>query len=191
MFRLNAESGLLKEARQVQSPNCDDRPAGCSAGLIVVHGISLPPGKFGGPWIDRLFTNTLPPEEHPYFAEIAAFAVSSHFLIRRDGSLIQYVPVTRRAWHAGESNYEGRERCNDFSVGIELEGEDLTLYEAAQYDCLAILITTLRTQYPGLVDAPVVGHSDVAPGRKTDPGEAFDWNKLWELLSQQELQENK
>jgi AmpD protein len=189
MMHLNIESGLLEEARQVQSPNCDDRPAGCSAAIIVVHGISLPPGEFGGPWIDRLFTNTLVADEHPYFAEIAGLTVSSHFLIRRDGSLNQYVPVTKRAWHAGDSSYQGRERCNDFSIGIELEGEDQTLYEDVQYDSLAELIVTLRGQFPGLVDAPVVGHSDISPGRKTDPGEAFDWPILWKLLSSHELQD--
>lgn len=183
MFRLNTENGLLEEVRQVDSPNCDDRPPDCSAGLIVVHGISLPPGEFGGPWIDRLFTNTLPADEHPYFSEIAGLQVSSHFLIRRDGGLTQYVPVNRRAWHAGESSYEGRERCNDFSIGIELEGEDTTPYESVQYETLAKLITSLREQLPGLVDAPVVGHSDIAPGRKTDPGEVFDWGKLEQLLA--------
>lgn len=186
MFRLDAASGLLDEATQVSSPNCDERPAECSPGLIVVHGISLPPGEYGGPWIDRLFTNTLPADEHPYFAEIADLRVSSHFLIRRDGSLTQYVPVTKRAWHAGESSFEGRECCNDFSVGIELEGEDTIDYESIQYDSLAKLITSLRKQLPGLVDAPVVGHSDIAPGRKTDPGEAFDWDRLHKLLSKQE-----
>ncbi|MGI9291501.1 MAG: 1,6-anhydro-N-acetylmuramyl-L-alanine amidase AmpD [Gammaproteobacteria bacterium] len=183
MYRLNNKNGLLEAARQVASPNCDDRPAGCVAGLIVVHGISLPPGEFGGPWIDRLFTNTLAAEEHPYFAEISGLQVSSHFLISRDGSLTQYVPVHQRAWHAGESSFDGRERCNDFSIGIELEGEDTTPYESVQYESLAKLICTLRDQLPGLVDAPVVGHSDISPGRKTDPGEAFDWGRLEKLLA--------
>ena len=183
MFTLDTHSGLLAEARQVESPNCDARPDGCVPELIVVHGISLPPGEFGGPWIDRLFTNELPPGEHPYFAQIAGMRVSAHFLIRRDGSLVQYVPVTQRAWHAGESCFVQRECCNDFSIGIELEGEDQTPYEKAQYDCLATLIDALRTQISSLADAQVVGHSDIAPGRKTDPGEAFDWGQLQALLA--------
>jgi AmpD protein len=183
MLKLEPESGLFAGARQVLSPNCDDRPAGCDPGLIVVHGISLPPGEFGGPWIDRLFTNTLPADEHPYFAEIVGLEVSAHFLIRRDGELVQYVPVDRRAWHAGESSFEGRERCNDFSIGIELEGEDTTPYEDIQYRQLAALIESLRAQIKSLADARVVGHSDVAPGRKTDPGEAFDWQYLNDLLN--------
>jgi N-acetyl-anhydromuramoyl-L-alanine amidase len=178
MFNLDHTTGLVSEARQVESPNCDARPADCPPSLIVVHGISLPPGEFGGPWIDRLFTNTLPADAHPYFAQIAGARVSAHFLIRRDGGLVQYVPVTRRAWHAGESSYAGRTRCNDFSIGIELEGEDSTPYEAAQYDCLIRLLQTLRAQIASLSSADIVGHSHIAPGRKTDPGTAFDWQLL-------------
>jgi AmpD protein len=183
MLKLDASSGLLGEARQVESPNCDDRPADCAPDLIVVHGISLPPGEFGGPWIDRLFTNSLPADEHPYFAEIADLRVSTHFLIRRDGSLVQYVPVNRRAWHAGESCFESRECCNDFSIGIELEGEDQTPYEKEQYHCLARLINCLRSQVASLAKADIVGHSDIAPGRKTDPGDVFDWRFLNTLLT--------
>jgi AmpD protein len=183
MLKLDASSGLLGEARQVKSPNCDDRPADCAPDLIVVHGISLPPGEFGGPWIDRLFTNSLPADEHPYFAEIADLRVSTHFLIRRDGSLVQYVPVNRRAWHAGESCFESRECCNDFSIGIELEGEDQTPYEKEQYHCLARLINCLRSQVASLAKADIVGHSDIAPGRKTDPGDVFDWRFLNTLLT--------
>jgi len=183
MFKLDPCSGLLAEARQVASPNCDERPADCEPGLIVVHGISLPPGEYGGPWIDQLFTNTLLAKEHPYFAEIAGLRVSAHFLIHRDGGLVQYVPVHQRAWHAGESCFGGRECCNDFSVGIELEGEDQTPYEKAQYHCLATLIDSLRAQNDSLTNAHIVGHSDVAPGRKTDPGEAFDWRYLETLLT--------
>jgi AmpD protein len=178
MFSLDQTTGLIREARIVASPNYDARPAGCDPSLIVVHGISLPPGEFGGPWIDRLFTNSLPADMHPYFAAIADVRVSAHFLIHRDGKLIQYVPVNRRAWHAGESSHAGRACCNDFSIGIELEGEDSIPYENAQYDCLAGLISTLRAQVESLANADVVGHSDIAPGRKTDPGEAFDWQGL-------------
>jgi AmpD protein len=149
---------------------------------MVIHGISLPPGEFGGPWIDQLFTNCLDPAGHSYFQEIAGMQVSAHFLIRRDGELVQYVPVNRRAWHAGESSYAGRVRCNDFSIGIELEGEDETPYEDAQYSCLAKLISTLRADIASLRNAEIVGHNDVSPGRKTDPGAAFDWTTLNGLL---------
>lgn len=183
MFSLDETTGLLEGVLLVESPNCDERPAECAPDLIVVHGISLPPGEFGGPWIDRLFTNTLPADQHPYFAEIAGLEVSAHFLVRRDGVLVQYVPVNRRAWHAGQSCFEGRERCNDFSIGIEMEGEDSTPYEQVQYDMLVTLIVSLREQLPSLRHAPVVGHSDIAPGRKTDPGEAFDWQYLTDLLN--------
>jgi AmpD protein len=148
-----------------------------------VHGISLPPGEFGGPWIDLLFTNKLPAGAHPYFANIADARVSAHFLIRRDGQLIQYVPINRRAWHAGDSSHAGRSCCNDFSIGIELEGDNSTPYENAQYDCLAVLVTSLRLQVDSLAEAQIVGHSDIAPGRKTDPGEAFDWPALHERLA--------
>ena len=148
-----------------------------------MHGISLPPGEFGGPWIDKLFTNELPADEHPYFAEIQGLEVSAHFLVRRDGELVQYVSVTRRAWHAGQSCHGDRERCNDFSIGIELEGEDTTAYAKEQYHTLARLIATLKSGIPSLADADIVGHSDVSPGRKTDPGEAFDWGLLRSVLA--------
>ncbi len=183
MFMLDTESGLIAEARQVQSPNCDDRPPDCVPTLIVVHGISLPPGDYGGPWIDQLFCNCLDVSAHSYFEEIADSCVSAHFLVRRDGELVQYVPVTRRAWHAGESSYAGQSGCNDFSIGIELEGEDETPYEEAQYHCLATLIMTLRQTVASLATADIVGHSDIAPGRKTDPGTAFDWRALESLLT--------
>ena len=153
------------------------------AELFIVHGISLPPGQFGGPHIDALFTNRLDPAGHPYFREIAGLKVSSHLLIRRNGEVVQYVPVHRRAWHAGKSCYQGRERCNDFSVGIELEGADDWPYTGAQYRRLATVIRVLRRDVPSLRTAPVVGHSDVAPGRKTDPGPAFDWVRLRSLLA--------
>lgn len=174
--------GLLRTARQVPSPNCDERPAGVVADLIVVHGISLPPDEFGGPWIDRLFTNTLPAGEHPYFAQIADRKLSSHLLVRRDGEVVQYVPFHRRAWHAGVSQYRGRERCNDFSIGIELEGNDTSAYEPAQYRVLAQSIVELCNAYASLSLERIAGHSDIAPGRKSDPGDAFDWDRLKALL---------
>jgi AmpD protein len=181
---LEAATGLLRGARQVASPNCDDRPPGMGPDLIVIHGISLPPGQFGGPHIDELFTSTLDPAGHPYFVDIAGLTVSSHALIRRNGEVVQYVPVHRRAWHAGKSSYRGRPQCNDFSVGIELEGTDDHGYTAAQYRRLATLIRVLRQGVPSLSRAPIVGHSDVAPGRKTDPGPAFQWARLHKLLAQ-------
>jgi AmpD protein len=181
-MRLDAGTGLLEWARQVPSPNCDDRPDGMSPDLIVVHGISLPPGEFDGPWIDRLFTNALPRDGHPYFATVADLRVSAHLLVRRTGEVVQYVPFHRRAWHAGASSWQGRERCNDFSIGIELEGTDHTPYESAQYAMLARVIVDLCRAYPGLSPSRIVGHSDVAPGRKSDPGPAFDWPRLRSLV---------
>lgn len=175
---IDAATGLVRGARQVPSPNHDERPPGMLPDLIVVHGISLPAGQFGGPWIDALFTNRLDPGAHPSFVEIAPLRVSSHLLIRRDGELVQYVPLTRRAWHAGQSSHRGREACNDFSIGIELEGADDVPYEPVQYEVLARLIHELRRAYASLRLAPVVGHSDIAPQRKTDPGMAFDWGRL-------------
>jgi len=173
----------LHEARQVASPNWDERPAGTAIDLIVIHGISLPPGEYGGPWIDALFTNTLDPHAHPYFSEIYQLKVSSHLLIRRDGELVQYVPFHLRAWHAGVSSYEGRERCNDFSVGIELEGTDDDPYEEKQYQRLAEVIAALEQAYPTLSRQRLAGHSDIAPGRKTDPGPVFQWSRLHARLA--------
>jgi AmpD protein len=167
--------GWMRAARRIDSPNVDDRPAGEAISLVVVHAISLPPAQFGSDDIVRLFTNTLDPEAHPYFPRISALRVSTHFLIRRDGGLIQFVSCLRRAWHAGESSWNGRERCNDFSIGIELEGCDELPFEEAQYLRLVDLILSLRASYP---IAAVAGHSDIAPGRKTDPGQCFDWQRL-------------
>jgi AmpD protein len=181
-LQVDLESGLMRGVRQITSPNRDSRPAGVETDLIVVHGISLPPGEFGGPWIDRLFTNTLPAELHPYFAEIGTLRVSSHLVVQRDGAVTQYVSFPERAWHAGKSEFEGREACNDFSIGVELEGTDTLPYEAAQYDALAEVVAALCAAYPGLSPARVVGHSDVAPGRKTDPGPAFDWPRARHLI---------
>ena len=179
---IDTTTGLLAGARQVESPNCDDRPPETVVDLVVVHGISLPPGEFGGPWIDALFTNTLPADTDPFFSGVSGLRVSAHALIRRDGEIVQYVPFQRRAWHAGPSQWQGRSGCNDFSIGIELEGTDASAYESIQYVRLARLISALVGVYPGLSVEAVVGHSDVAPGRKTDPGLAFDWPLLRALL---------
>ncbi len=173
----------LLDVRRVLSPNCDERGEAGDISLIVVHGISLPPGEFGGSWIDDFFCNRLDVSAHPYFREIADLRVSSHLLIRRDGELVQYVPFSRRAWHAGRSCYRGREACNDFSIGIELEGTDELPYEAVQYRRLADVVAALRTRFPAIGAGDIVGHSDIAPGRKTDPGPAFDWALLRALLA--------
>jgi len=183
LVKIDRATGLLAGARQVLSPHFDARPAGVLPELLVVHGISLPPGEFGGPWIDRLFTGTLPADAHPYFREIAAQRVSAHALIRRDGQIVQYVPFGERAWHAGQSTYRGRAGCNDFSIGVELEGTDDTPYTDAQYEALAALAAALLTAYPSLSAQAIAGHSEVAPGRKTDPGPAFDWARLQALLA--------
>jgi AmpD protein len=179
---IDAASGCLTQARQVPSPNFDARPEGMVPELIVVHGISMPPNEFGGPWIDALFTNSLPIDAHPHFKEVIELRVSSHLLIRRDGELVQYVSFNDRAWHAGKSNYCGRERCNDFSIGIELEGADDVAYEPVQYRQLAEVVRALCDAYSTLSSDRVVGHSDIAPGRKTDPGESFDWARLRAMI---------
>lgn len=162
--------------RYVASPNCDARPAGTAVTLLVLHSISLPPGQYGGDAIERLFTNRLDPQAHPYFQSIFSLRVSAHFLVRRDGCLIQFVPLGKRAWHAGVSRWRARERCNDFSVGVELEGAEADGFTAAQYATLASLLGTLRLR-------DIAAHSDVAAGRKTDPGARFDWPRLLALLS--------
>jgi N-acetyl-anhydromuramoyl-L-alanine amidase len=183
-LRIDAATGLLAGVRQVLSPHFDERPAGVLPELVVVHGISLPPGEFGGPWIDRLFTGTLPAGAHPEFRERASLRVSAHALIRRDGQIVQYVPFRARAWHAGESEYRGRSGCNDFSIGVELEGTDETPYTDAQYETLTRLMAVLLASYPSLSPQAVVGHSDIAPERKSDPGPAFEWQRLRALLDQ-------
>jgi AmpD protein len=182
-LRIDLESGLMRGVRQIASPNYDLRPVGVEADLIVVHGISLPPGEYGGAWIDRLFTNTLPAQAHPYFAEVCSLRVSSHVVVGRQGEVTQYVKFTERAWHAGKSMYRGREACNDFSVGIELEGDDTTPYEGAQYRELAEVVAALCAAYPNLSPDRLVGHSDISPGRKTDPGPAFDWPRARRLIA--------
>lgn len=167
--------GWLPGARVVASPNCDERPAGTRVELIVVHAISLPPGHFGGDHIERLFANSLDPAAHPYFRKIARLRVSAHFLVRRDGELVQFVSCRQRAWHAGVSCWRGRDRCNDFSVGIELEGSDAAPFEAAQYRALAGVVEAMRRAHP---IAGIAGHSEIARGRKGDPGPRFDWSRL-------------
>ena len=171
--------GVAAGIRFLPSPNCDERPAGAAPELLVIHNISLPPGELGGDGIIDLFMNRLDPSAHPYYATIAQLRVSAHFLVRRDGELIQFVPCAKRAWHAGESAWRGRSRCNDFSVGVELEGADDQPFADIQYAELAPLITALQSAYGAL---EIVGHSDIAPARKTDPGPCFDWQRLRRLI---------
>lgn len=180
---IDPKTGLLDQAVQISSPNFDQRPENTALDLIVIHNISLPPGEFGGPWINHLFTNQLDPDAHPFFQEIYQAKVSAHTLIRRDGQIIQYVPFHLRAWHAGVSHYQGRERCNDFSIGIELEGSDYVAFEQAQYESLIQLVQALLQTYPTLSKQHITGHSDIAPGRKTDPGPYFDWDRFRSMLS--------
>lgn len=181
-FAVSPGAGVLRPATQCPSPNQDERPEGAIPELIIIHGISLPPGEYGGPHIEELFTNKLDWQAHPYFGEIEGLQVSSHLLIRRDGSVIQFVPLGRRAWHSGLSRFRGRECCNDFSIGIELEGTDDDPYEEAQYATLAPVIHAIRTAYPDISVRDIAGHCDVSPGRKTDPGPVFDWLRLYDDL---------
>ena len=184
-FSVDTGSGLLDPARLCLSPNRDARPVGVDPCLVVVHGISLPPGQFGGSEIEDLFCNRLDWEAHPYFGEIRDLEVSAHVLIRRDGKVVQFVPFTERAWHAGDSRFRCRSCCNDFSIGIELEGEDTTAYADAQYDALGAVIVAIVSAYPDITARDVAAHSDIAPGRKTDPGPAFDWLRLYDGLNAQ------
>lgn len=174
-FSVDRATHRLRGARFRPSPNCDARPDPADISLLVVHAISLPPGRFGGPWIDHLFANTLDAAADPYFREIHHLRVSSHLCLFRTGAVTQYVSFDRRAWHAGESRFGGRVRCNDFSIGIELEGSDDQPFTDRQYRRLAAIARVLLRAYPGITPARIVGHSDVAPGRKTDPGPHFDW----------------
>lgn len=173
----------LEQARQCESPNFGERPPGCEIDLLVVHSISLPPGQYGGGEVERFFCNALDPAEHPYFATIAELRVSAHLFIDRQGQVVQFVDFDKRAWHAGRSSYRGREECNDFSIGIELEGTDTEAFEQAQYECLAAVCEVLLRHYPALSTQRIVGHSDVAPGRKFDPGAGFDWDEFRRLVS--------
>lgn len=181
-MQVNADTGWLRGVRRVVSTNRDARPTVCEPELIVIHAISLPPGQFGESWIEHFFCNALDPGAHPYFAQIHDLRVSAHFLIRRDGELVQFVSCNDRAWHAGESTFEGRVRCNDFSIGIELEGCDEQPFEFVQYQQLTDLLRALFAAYPSLNLRHIVGHADIAPGRKTDPGPCFDWTLLREML---------
>jgi N-acetyl-anhydromuramoyl-L-alanine amidase len=183
-YTVNAETGLLSPARLCLSPNRDERPTGKPIDLLILHGISLPPGQFGGDEIEALFLNRLDWDAHPYFGEIRGLEVSAHLLIRRDGEVVQFVPFSERAWHAGESNFRGRSRCNDFSIGIELEGEDETPYEDEQYRVLSQVLNALLQAYPNISPREIAGHCDVSPGRKIDPGPAFDWLRLYDALGE-------
>jgi len=174
------DQGWVNRARRVLSPNCNSRPSGCGIDLFVIHNISLPPREYGGPGVEQLFTNCLNPDEHPFYAEIVGLRVSAHFFIRRDGELVQFVPTTQRAWHAGVSNWRGRAGCNDFSLGVELEGCDFEPFSTEQYTVLIALTRLLQQRFPQL---ELTGHQDIAPGRKTDPGPYFDWRRLRQGLA--------
>ena len=182
VLKLDPAGDWFDDARRVRSPNFDSRPPGCAIDLIVVHGISLPSGEFGGADVERLFCNRLDPQAHPSFRAIASLRVSAHLLIRRDGSLIQFVALSDRAWHAGESRFGNRSRCNDFSIGVELEGTDTDPYECSQYERLGDVCRALIGRWPAITVDRIVGHCDIAPRRKTDPGPAFDWARLFRLL---------
>ncbi len=179
---MKIENHWLSQVNKVPSPNCDDRPTDEPASLLVIHCISLPPEQFGGDYIDQLFCNQLNPDEHPYFKEIYQLKVSSHLLIKRTGEVVQYVPFNKRAWHAGQSIYKKRQKCNDFSIGVELEGSENQPYTAQQYNKLISISKTLIGSYPTLSSQQIVGHSDIAPGRKMDPGLYFNWNKFLSAL---------
>lgn len=182
-MKIDSQLGLLLESEYHHSPNQNERPDKTDISGIVIHNISLPPGEFGGGWIDDLFLNQLDPTAHPYFKDIADIKVSAHVLIRRTGQLVQYVPFHQRAWHAGESCWDAREGCNDFTVGIEIEGCDEKTFESVQYQQLAKLINSLVETYPKLDKSRVTGHQHIAPGRKTDPGPHFDWDYLNKLIT--------
>ncbi|MFY0676173.1 MAG: 1,6-anhydro-N-acetylmuramyl-L-alanine amidase AmpD [Neptuniibacter sp.] len=166
----------------VPSPNCNERPDTEDVSLLVIHNISLPPRKYGGGYVQKFFQNQLPVADDPYFAEISDLQVSAHFLIERDGAVTQFVPLTQRAWHAGISTFSCRENCNDFSVGIELEGCDEEPFSDEQYRSLCVLTEKIRSVYPAITSERIVGHSDIAPGRKTDPGPCFDWQRYLDGL---------
>lgn len=180
---MTIEQGWLSSVAQLISPNTDKRPSTEDVSLLVIHNISLPPEQFGGSYIGEFFANSLDISAHPYFAEIGHLRVSSHLLIDRDGAIIQFVPFYDRAWHAGVSEFEGRSNCNDFSIGIELEGSDYIPYTDAQYQALVQVTKTLRLYYPLITGDRIVGHCDIAPERKTDPGPAFDWVRYQQELN--------
>jgi len=178
MFSIDKKTGLLNCAIQIESPNYDLRTDETDISLIVIHGISLPPAEFGGGYVEQFFTNTLDCTQHPYFEEIKEIKVSSHLLIDREGTVKQFVPFNKRAWHAGVSQYKERDCCNDFSIGIELEGADDIEYSDIQYTVLQQVCQCLTATYTGILKDNIVGHCDIAPGRKTDPGESFDWQRF-------------
>ena len=178
-----SEQDWLADARLCPSPNCGERPVGSDISLLVIHNISLPPGQFGGGYIEQFFTNKLNADEHSYFAEIADLQVSAHLLIDRQGEVVQFVPLSQRAWHAGDSSFAGCANCNDYSIGIELEGTDTAPYSAKQYQRLVQICRQLLSVYPALSAERIVGHSDISPGRKTDPGPAFDWTHFFAMLA--------
>lgn len=178
----------LVGARQVHSPNHSTRPTGCEIDLLIIHNISLPPGEFGTDCVEALFCNRLDYDSHPYFEGIRGLRVSSHLLINRQGEISQYVPFNLKAWHAGESEFKGRQSCNDYSIGIELEGTDDELFTDAQYTSLIRVTRLLLQEYPNMSVGRIVGHSDVAPGRKTDPGPCFDWDRYKRALTDGETQ---
>ncbi len=184
------ENGLLTTAKQLASPNYDNRPQSVNPDLLVLHSISLPPGKYGGKGIEQLFSNQLNPDEHPYYQQIADLKVSAHLLIRRTGELLQFVNFDARAWHAGQSCFEGRECCNDYSIGIELEGTDTDNFEEAQYQALLAVTLALLKYYPDMAAKRITGHEDIASGRKTDPGKGFDWVCFRSMLSAAHVDQN-
>ena len=182
-FQLDRTSGRVATARFVASPNCDQRPAEAAIDTVILHAISLPPRQYGGDFIEQFFTNRLDFEVHPYFAHLQGVKVSAHFLLKRNGELLQFVPTHQRAWHAGESNFRGREQVNDFSLGIELEGCDQDPFELAQYQALSNLVRLLMHTYPAIHPTHIVGHNHIAPTRKTDPGPHFDWPRLHKAIA--------
>ncbi|VUD40297.1 1,6-anhydro-N-acetylmuramyl-L-alanine amidase AmpD [Thalassocella blandensis] len=184
------KNGRYLLAKQVNSPNFNARPQALDISLLVIHNISLPPGQFGGGYIERFFQNQLPENDHPYFKEIASMQVSAHFLIDRAGSVTQFVDMNERAWHAGLSSFEGRDNCNDFAIGIELEGTDHTDFTDHQYQALSALTQHIISTYPAINLDRIVGHSDIAPGRKTDPGPHFDWARYRKELKRAKNWEN-
>ncbi|MDI3323617.1 1,6-anhydro-N-acetylmuramyl-L-alanine amidase AmpD [Pontibacterium granulatum] len=184
--KFSIDSGVVYGALQVPSPNFNDRPESETVSLLVLHNISLPPGQFGGGYVERFFQNQLPVDEHPYFAEIQDLQVSAHLLIARDGAVTQFVNLNARAWHAGLSQFDGREQCNDFSIGIELEGTDDQPFTDTQYAVLAELTQAIQLAYPAVMSDRIAGHSDIAPGRKTDPGPCFDWQRFRNEIGQEQ-----
>jgi N-acetyl-anhydromuramoyl-L-alanine amidase len=183
--QIDRETGLLEGINFIPSPNCDDRPDHCDVNLLVIHNISLPPGQFGGSAIEQLFSNTLDCSADAFYESLVGLQVSAHLLIKRPGDVIQFVPFHFRAWHAGKSSFQGRQSCNDFSIGIELEGTDEIPYTAEQYLRLSQIATQIMKYYPHITVERIVGHASIAPGRKTDPGPAFDWAHFYNLLEKE------